>query len=80
MYLDDVGVSVAVAACEDSIYGSRDAQSVCDPLWGTKRASDGVHRPEQLTWNTHTYRHTRHIAHTILTCTNLTKYICIYSI
>lgn len=32
LYLDDVDVSVAVAACEDSIDGRGDTQSVCDTL------------------------------------------------
>ena len=35
LYLDDVGVSEAVAACEDSINGRGDTQGVCDTLWTT---------------------------------------------
>lgn len=53
LYLNDVDVSMAVAASEDGVDGRGDAQSVCDTLWTADRATDRVHWPEQLAWNTH---------------------------
>lgn len=49
LYLDDVDVSVAVAACECGVDGRGHAQSVCDALWRARWAANGVHEPEQVT-------------------------------
>ena len=43
---------MTVAACEDCIDGRGHTQSVCDTLWLANWATDRVHWPEQLPWNT----------------------------
>lgn len=43
LYLDDVDVSVAVAACEYGVDGRGHTKSVCDTLWRAGWAANRVH-------------------------------------
>lgn len=48
-YLDDVSFALAVAACEGSVDGGRDAELFCDATSRTSSSCLGIQQPKVVT-------------------------------